>query len=95
MADPVQENVQKCFESRLKAETELKKFQKDIVDAVDNSERHVRVERLVEYCNAAMTKAVAKNEQLLELAKKCNDPTTITDNLEKWLNAVTVEMMKS
>ena len=91
MADPVQEKVQKCFESRLKAETELKKFQKDIVDAVDNSERRVRVERLVEYCNAAMTKAFARNEQLLELAKKCNDPTTITGDLEKWLNDVTVE----
>ena len=38
-----------------------------------------------------MTKAFAKNEQLLELAKKCNDPTTITDDLEKWLNDVTVE----
>ena len=60
MADPVQENVQKCFESRLKAETELKKFQRDIVDVVDNSERRVRIERLVEYCNAAMTKAFAK-----------------------------------
>ena len=91
MADPVQEKVQKYFESRLKAETALKKFQKDIVDAVDNSERRVRVELLVEYCNAAMTKSFAKNEQLLELAKKCKDPTTITDDLEKWLNDVTVE----
>ena len=86
MADPVQEKAQKCFESRLKAETKFKKFQKDIVVAVDNSERRVRVERLVENCNAAMTKAFAKIEQLLEPAKKCNDPTTITDDLEKWLN---------
>ena len=38
-----------------------------------------------------MTKAFAKNEQLLELVKKCNDPTTITDDLEKWLNDVTEE----
>ena len=91
MADPVQEKVQKCFESRLKAETELTKFQKDIVGAVGNSERRVRVERLVVYCNAAMTKTFTKNEQLLELAKKCNNPTTITDDLEKSLNDGTVE----
>ena len=38
-----------------------------------------------------MTKAFAKNEQLLELAKKSNDPVTITDDLEKWLDDVTVE----
>ena len=36
MANPVQEKVQKCFESRLKAETELKKVQTDIVDAVEH-----------------------------------------------------------
>ena len=86
-----QEKVQKCFESRLKAETNIKKFEKDLVDAVDNSERRVRAERLVDNCNAVVTKAFGKNEQLLELAKIRNDPTTITDDLEKWLNDVTVE----
>ena len=91
MTDPMLEKVQKLHESRLKIETELKKFQKDIIDAVNNSERRVRVERLVTYCNETMTKAFAKNEQLLELAKKSNDPVTITDDLEKWLDDVTVE----
>ena len=91
MTDPMLEKVQKLHESRLKIETELKKFQKDIIDAVNNSERRVRVERLVTYCNETMTKAFAKNEQLLELAKKSNDPLTITDDLEKWLDDVTVE----
>ena len=37
------EKVQKLHDSRLKIETELKKFQKDIIDAVNNSERRVRV----------------------------------------------------
>ena len=78
MTDPMLEKVQKLHESRLKIETELKKFQKHI-----NSERRVRVERLVTYCNGTMTKAFVKNEQLLELAKKSNDPVTITDDLEK------------
>ena len=64
MENPVQEKVQKCFESRLKAETELKKVQNDIVDAVDISERRASVMRLVESCNAAMTKAFAKNDKI-------------------------------
>ena len=91
MTDPMLEKIQKLHESRLKIEAELKKFQKDIIDAVNNSERRVRVERLVTYCNETMTKAFAKNVQLLELAKKSNDPVTITDDLEKWLDDVTVE----
>ena len=62
MANPVQEKVQKCLESRLKAETEFKKVQNDIADAVDHSERRARVMRLVESCEAATTKALAKNE---------------------------------
>ena len=81
MTDPMLEKVQKLHDSRLKIETELKKFQKDIIDAVNNSERRVRVERLVTNCNEAITKAVAKNEQLLELAHKSHDPAIVTDNL--------------
>ena len=91
MANSIQEKVQKCFESRLKAENELKKVQNDIVDAVDHSERRARVVRLVESCEAAMTKALTKNEKLLELAKKSNDPALTTTELEKWLRDVTAE----
>ena len=44
--------------------------------------------RLVEFCEAALTKAFAKNEKL---AKKSNDPTMTTADLEKWLGDVTAE----
>ena len=91
MANSIQEKVQKCFESRPKAETELKKVQNDIVDAVDHSERRACVVRLVKSCEAAMTKALTKNEKLLELAKKSNDPAMTTTELEKWLRDVTAE----
>ena len=47
--------------------------------------------RLVESCEAALTKAFAKNEKLLELTKKSNDPTMTTLDLEKWLSDVTAE----
>ena len=83
--------VQKCFESRLKVETEQKKVQTDTVDAVEHLERRARVVRLVESSEAALAKAFAKNEKLLELAKKSNDPTMTTLDLEKWLGDVTAE----
>ena len=91
MANPVQEKIQKSFASRLKAETELKMVQNVIVDAVDHSDHRARVVRLVESCEAAMTKAFASNEQLLELAKWSNDPTLTAADLEKWLGVVTAE----
>ena len=91
MTDPLLEEVQKLHDSRLKIETELKKFQKDIIDAVNSSERRVRAERLVTNCNEAIAEAVAKNEQPLELTKKSNDPAIVTDDVEKWLNDVIVE----
>ena len=90
MANTVQEKVQKCFESRLKDETELTKVQSDIAGAVDYSERRARVVRLVESCEAALTKTFTKNEKLLELAKS-NDSTMTTVYLEKWLGDVTAE----
>ena len=70
MADSVAEKIQKLFDGRLKTETELKKVQNEIVDAVNNSERRVRVERLVTSCDELLSEAFSKNEQLLELAKK-------------------------
>ena len=38
-----------------------------------------------------MTKALAKNEKLLELAEMSNDPAMTTADLEKWLGDVTAE----
>ena len=90
MADPVPEKIQKLFDGRLKAETELKKDQSEINDAVNNSERRVRVERLVTYCDEIMSKAFSKNEQFLELAKKTNDPASTSLDLEKWVHETTV-----
>ena len=90
MADSDAEKIQKLFDGRLKAERELKKVQNEIVDAVNNSERRVRVERLVTYCDELMSKAFSKNEQLLELAKKTNDPASTSADLEKWLHETTV-----
>ena len=90
MADSVAEKIQKLFDGRLKTETELKKVQNEIVDAVNNSERRVRVERLVTSCDELMSKAFSKNEQLSELAKKTNDPASTSADLEKWLHETTV-----
>ena len=90
MADSVAEKIQKLFDGRLKTETELKKVQNEIVDAVNNSKRRVRVERLVTSCDELMSKAFSKNEQLSELAKKTNDPASTSADLEKWLHETTV-----
>ena len=51
MADSVTEKIQKLFDGCLEAETELKKVQNEIIDAMNNSEHRVRVEPLVTYCD--------------------------------------------
>ena len=91
MSDPVHKKVQKLFESRAKAEADLNKTQRNVTEAVNNAERRVRVERLVNHCEEALTKAFAKNEQLLELAKKTSDPASVRADLEKWLNDTTIQ----
>ena len=91
MSDPIHENVQKLYDSCAKAEADLNRYQKHVTEAVNNADRRVRVERLVISCEEAMTKAFAKNEQLLELAKKTNDPATVTADLEKRLNVTSIQ----
>ena len=91
MSDPVHEKVQKLFESRAKAEADLNKIQGEVAEAVNNAERRVRIERLVTYCEEALTKAFSKNEQLLEHAKKTSDPASLKTDLEQWLSDSTVQ----
>ena len=90
MADRMQEKVAKLHDSRAKAEAELNKIQQKLNDAVGNAERRVRVDRLITSCEEAMTKAFAKNEQLLDLANKSTNPKSVKPDLEKWLNDVAV-----
>ena len=87
----MQEKVSKLHDSRTKAEAELNKIQQKLIDAIENAERRVRVDRLVTSCEEALTKAFAKNEQLLELANKSTNPESVKADLEKWLNEVAVK----
>ena len=91
MSDLIHEKLQKLYDSRAKAEADLNRYQKDVTEAVNNADRRVRVERLVISCEEAMTKALAKNEQPLELAKKTNDPATVIADSEKWLNVTSIQ----
>ena len=91
MSDPIHEKVQKLYDSRARADADLNRYQNDVTEAVNNANRRVRVERLVTSCEEAMTKAFAKNEQLLELAKKTNDPATVTADSENWLNVMSIQ----
>ena len=43
----MQEKVSKLHDSRTKAEAELNKIQQKLIDAIENAERRVRVDRLV------------------------------------------------
>ena len=87
----MQKKVSKQHDSRAKAEAELNKIQQKLNDTIGIAERRVRVDRLVTSSEEAMTKAFAKNEQLLDLANKSSNPESVKPDLEKWLNDVTVE----
>ena len=91
MADSMQEKVRKLFESRSKAEDELRRIQQKIDDAVENKDRRVRVERLVSSCDEAMTKLFSKHELLFDLATKTEDPSLVKHDLETWLSEVTTQ----
>ena len=90
MADSQSEKV-KFYESRAKAKAELKRYQKQLVEAVDSAKKKVRVERLVKSCEEAMTKSFGKHEQLYSFANKTTHPGAYKNDLESWLSHVTAE----
>ena len=91
MAEPMQEKVRKLFESRSKSETELRRAQQKVQDAVEDEERRVRVERLVSSCEEAMTTLLSKHDLLLNLATKTEDLSLVKHDLESWLSEVTTQ----
>ena len=50
MSDPIRENVQKMYDSRVKDEADLNRYQNDVREEVNNTDRCVRVEQLVTSC---------------------------------------------
>ena len=71
------------------AQTELNTLQQNILDSSTNGDQKVRVERLVEETENAMTEAFSRNEQWITLASKTSDSEKIQHDLEKWLSEVT------
>ena len=89
MADSQHGKVVKLHESRTEAESDLKRIHQQIVEAVENGDRRVRVERLVKNCDDAITKAIDKNDQLRSLATKADNSALLIKELEDWLHTVT------
>ena len=60
MTDSQKENVQKLYETRLKAQTELNTLQQRILDSITSGDRKIRVERLVNGTEDAMRKILTQ-----------------------------------
>ena len=87
-ADPL-EKVSKLFEARSKLEGQLKKAQLDIEEAIWKRDRKVRVEKAVATCQECFDAAIAKNDELLQLAKKTEEKEKLTNELVDWVDTVT------
>ena len=81
--------LSKLVESRKKAALEIKRIHQQIDDAVQIGNRRVRVKRLVTNCEDAMTKAIKRHNQLLELTLKVDDCASLLNEQQTWLNVLT------
>ena len=81
-----QEKLKKLFNRRYNLESDLCNIHKDITDAIDRQNRKIKVERLVSKLKDVFSKLVQKNEELLDLASKTENPDSIYPVLEQWLD---------
>ena len=84
-----QEKLKKLFNARSNLESEFCNVHMDITDALDRQDRRVKVERLVSQLKDVFSKLVQKNEELIELVSKAENPDSICPVLEQWLDDVT------
>ena len=81
--------MSKLLESREKADLEVKRIHQQIDEAVQMGDPGVQVERLVTSCADAMTKAVRRYDQLLQLTLKVDDSASLLKEKETWLTLLT------
>ena len=74
MADSQDEQVKKLYKSCANAQAELKRYQHQLMEAVDNAESKVRVKRLVKSREEAMTKPFGKHKKLYSFAERTAEP---------------------
>ena len=80
----MEEKLQKLYASRTKLQKKLKICHELIGEAIDRKDRRVKVERLVNGSKSTFQAAFEKNEDLLKLAAKTENPTDLTRILEEW-----------
>ena len=80
----MEEKLQKLYASRTKLQKELKIGHELIDEAIDRKDRRVKVEKLVNDSKCTSQAAFGKNEDLLKLAAKTENPTDLTRILEEW-----------
>ena len=78
------EKLQKLYASRTKLQKELKTCHELIDEAIDRKDRRMKVEKLVNDSKSTFQAAFEKNEDLLKLAAKTENPTDLTRVLEEW-----------
>ena len=84
-----QEKLKKFFDARSNLVSELRNIHRDITDTVDCQDKRVKVERLISKLKIVFSKLVQKNEELFDLASKTENPESIYNVLEQWLDDVT------
>ena len=82
MADQ-REKLKKLYNARSNLESELCTIQKNITDAIDQHDRRAKIERLVPKLTDVFNKLVHKNEELIDLASKAENPVVIYPVLEQ------------
>ena len=84
----MEEKLQKLYASRTKLQKELKICHELIDEAIARKDRRVKVEKLVNDSKSTFQAAIEKNEDLLKLAAKTENPTDLTRILEEWSDSL-------
>ena len=86
----MEEKLQKLYASRTKLQKELKICHELMDEAIDRKDRRVKVQKLVNDSKSTFQAAFEKNEDLLKLAAKTENPTDLTRILEEWSEGLIV-----
>ena len=91
MSNSLDQKVKKLYAARSKREAELHAIHENILQCINSQFRRVKVERLATKCNEAFMTVVDKNEDLIAISGKTEDPSALVPSLESYLEAMTTK----
>ena len=88
MTEQIELNYRRLMNGRTSLENELSVVHSRITESLEGPNRKTKINALIESCKSILEKALAKNDELVTLANKTDNPSKLLTELAAWWDRI-------